>query len=46
VRCIEHASLITAETARFLAEKGTYAVPTMAVAKAFNDDGPCRVCAT
>ncbi len=40
VRCIEHASLITAETASFLAEKGTYVVPTMAVAKAFNDDGP------
>jgi imidazolonepropionase-like amidohydrolase len=40
VRCIEHASLITAETARFLAEKGTYVVPTMAVAKALNDDGP------
>jgi imidazolonepropionase-like amidohydrolase len=40
VRCIEHASLITPETARFLAEKGTYVVPTMAVAKAFSDDGP------
>lgn len=39
VRCIEHASLITAETARFLAEKGTYVVPTMAVAKALSDDG-------
>ena len=39
VRCIEHASLITAGTARLLAANGTYAVPTLAVAKAFTDDG-------
>jgi len=40
IRCIEHASMITPETARFLAEKGTYVVPTLAVVKAFNTDGP------
>ncbi len=39
VRCIEHASMITPATARFLAKKGTYVVPTLAVVKAFNDDG-------
>ncbi len=39
VRCIEHASFISEETARFLAERGTYVVPTLAVAKALNDDG-------
>lgn len=39
VRCIEHASLITRDTACFLAEQGTYVVPTLAVAKAFGDDG-------
>src|SRR5262249_44525605 len=32
-------SLITAQTARLLAANGTYAVPTLAVAKAFTDDG-------
>jgi imidazolonepropionase-like amidohydrolase len=40
VRCIEHASLITAETAAILAKNGTYAVPTLAVVRAFYDDGP------
>jgi imidazolonepropionase-like amidohydrolase len=39
VRCIEHASMITPETARLLAEKAVYAVPTLAVVKALNDDG-------
>jgi len=39
VRCIEHASFISPETAQFLAEKGTYVVPTLAVVKALNDDG-------
>lgn len=39
VRCIEHASLITPATARVLAANGTYAVPTLAVVKAFEDDG-------
>jgi imidazolonepropionase-like amidohydrolase len=31
VRCIEHATLIDAETAAFVAVHGTYVVPTMAV---------------
>jgi imidazolonepropionase-like amidohydrolase len=31
VRCIEHGTLIDDETARFVAEKGAYVVPTMAV---------------
>jgi imidazolonepropionase-like amidohydrolase len=39
IRCIEHASFIDDETARFLASKGTYAVPTLAVAHALHEDG-------
>ena len=31
VRCIEHATLIDAETARFVADRGVYVVPTMSV---------------
>jgi imidazolonepropionase-like amidohydrolase len=31
VRCIEHGTLIDADTARFVAERGRYVVPTMAV---------------
>jgi imidazolonepropionase-like amidohydrolase len=31
IRCIEHATLIDAETARFVAERGVYVVPTMSV---------------
>jgi imidazolonepropionase-like amidohydrolase len=31
VRCIEHATLIDSETAAFVAERGAYVVPTMAV---------------
>jgi imidazolonepropionase-like amidohydrolase len=31
VRCIEHATLIDGDTARYVAEKGAYVVPTMAV---------------
>lgn len=31
VRCIEHATLIDAETAQWVAERGAYVVPTMAV---------------
>jgi len=42
VRCIEHASFISEETARILSEKGTYVVPTLAVIKALNDDGARR----
>lgn len=39
IRCIEHASFITKETAKVLAKNGTYVVPTLAVVKALNDDG-------
>jgi imidazolonepropionase-like amidohydrolase len=31
VRCIEHATLIDEDTAKFVAERGAYVVPTMAV---------------
>ena len=31
VRCIEHATLIDAETAAFVAERGAYVVPTMVI---------------
>ena len=31
VRCIEHATLIDRETAKFVAERGAYVVPTMAI---------------
>jgi imidazolonepropionase-like amidohydrolase len=39
VRCIEHVSQISPETAALMAKNGTYAVPTLAVARAFLDDG-------
>jgi len=39
VRSIEHGSLIDAETAAFVAEKGAYVVPTMAVLVALMEDG-------
>ena len=39
VRSIEHASFITEETARFVAETGCYTVPTLAVAKALELEG-------
>lgn len=35
VRCIEHATMIDAETANFVASKGAYVVPTMAIIMAF-----------
>ena len=31
VRCIEHGTLIDADTAQFVAERGSYVVPTMSV---------------
>jgi imidazolonepropionase-like amidohydrolase len=40
VRCIEHATLIDAETAQFVAERGAYVVPTMAVIFATMEAGP------
>jgi imidazolonepropionase-like amidohydrolase len=39
VRSIEHATLIDAETAAFVAEKGAFTVPTMAVIFALLDEG-------
>jgi imidazolonepropionase-like amidohydrolase len=39
VRCIEHATLIDAETAAFVAEHGTYVVPTMSVIFAMMEVG-------
>ena len=39
VRTIEHATLITPETARLVAEVGAFAVPTLAVMAALLEDG-------
>lgn len=40
VRCIEHVSMVSPETAAIMAKNGTYGVPTLAVVRAFYDDGP------
>jgi len=40
VRSIEHGTLIDEETAAFVAKRGAYVVPTMAVIFALKDDGP------
>jgi imidazolonepropionase-like amidohydrolase len=39
VRCIEHVTMLTPETAAIMAKNGTYGVPTLAVLRAFHDDG-------
>lgn len=39
VRCIEHATLIDDETAAFVAERGAYIVPTMAIIFAIRESG-------
>ena len=39
VRSIEHATFIDRQTAEFIAEKGSYAVPTMATIAALVDEG-------
>lgn len=39
VRCIEHVTMLTPETAAVMAKNGTYGVPTLAVLRAFYDDG-------
>jgi len=39
VRCIEHVSMVSAETAAIMARNGTYAVPTLAVVHALHEDG-------
>jgi len=40
VRSIEHGTLIDEDTAAFVAQKGAYVVPTMAVIFALMEDGP------
>lgn len=40
VRCIEHGTLIDDETAAFVAERGAYIVPTMAIIFALKELGP------
>lgn len=40
VRSIEHGTLIDEDTAKFVAKKGAYVVPTMAVLFALMEDGP------
>jgi len=40
VRSIEHGTLIDDETARFVAERGAYVVPTMAICFALKEAGP------
>ncbi|HXE51298.1 MAG TPA: amidohydrolase family protein [Ramlibacter sp.] len=40
VRCIEHGTLIDAETAHFVADKGAYIVPTMVIIAALVELGP------
>lgn len=39
IRCIEHATMIDAETAQFVAEQGAYVVPTMAIIFAQVEEG-------
>jgi len=40
VRCIEHGTLIDDDTARFVAERGAYIVPTMSTFFALTEAGP------
>lgn len=40
VRCIEHGTLMDAETADFVAEKGAYVVPTLSIGVALKELGP------
>ncbi|KQX22657.1 MULTISPECIES: metal-dependent hydrolase family protein [unclassified Sphingomonas] len=40
IRTVEHGTEIFEDTARLLAEKGTYVVPTLAVGKVLYDHGP------
>ena len=39
VRCIEHATLIDADTARFVAERGAFVVPTMTIIEQLVETG-------
>jgi imidazolonepropionase-like amidohydrolase len=40
VRCIEHGTLMDDETARFIAKKGAYVVPTLSILHALVEEGP------
>ncbi|MFM8773794.1 MAG: amidohydrolase family protein [Actinomycetota bacterium] len=40
VRCIEHGTLMDAETADFVAEKGAYVVPTLSIGVVLKELGP------
>jgi imidazolonepropionase-like amidohydrolase len=40
VRSIEHGTLMDEETARFIAKKGAYVVPTMSILHALVEEGP------
>ncbi|MFM7145310.1 MAG: amidohydrolase family protein, partial [Actinomycetales bacterium] len=40
VRCIEHGTLMDADTAEFVAERGAYVVPTLAIGVALKEAGP------
>ncbi len=40
VRCIEHGTMMDAETAEFVAERGAYVVPTLAIGFALIEAGP------
>ena len=40
VRCIEHGTLMDEETARFIAKKGAYVIPTMSILHALVEEGP------
>jgi imidazolonepropionase-like amidohydrolase len=40
VRSIEHGTLMDAETARFIASKGAYVVPTLSILNALVEEGP------
>ena len=40
VRCIEHGTLMDEETARFIAKKGAYVIPTLSILHALVEEGP------
>jgi len=40
VRCIEHGTLMDDETARFIAKKGAFVIPTMSILHALVSEGP------
>jgi imidazolonepropionase-like amidohydrolase len=40
VRCIEHGTLMDDDTARFIAERGAFVIPTMSILHALVEEGP------